>query len=160
MKLSNIILSAILLSLLVFMAVETPTGCAGAAPRSDLPTVRMKIGDRTFTLEVAATPASRERGLMFRNSMPDDHGMIFVFPEEAMRRFWMKNTKIPLDIIYVNAARKIVSIKQMKPFDESGATSDEPAMYAIELNKDMARKIGIKVGDVLDIPEGARETKE
>ena len=160
MKISNLILSVILLGLLVFMAVETPTGCAGAAPKSDLPTVRMKIGDRTFTLEVAATPASRERGLMFRESMPDDHGMIFVFPDEAMRRFWMMNTKIPLDIIYINAARKIVAIKPMKPHDLIGVTSDEPAKYAIELNKDMARKIGVKVGDVLEIPEGARETKE
>lgn len=160
MKTSNLILSAILLGLLVFMVVETPTGCAGAAPRSDLPTVRMQIGDRTFTLEVAATPASRERGLMFRDSMPDDHGMIFVFPDEAMRRFWMMNTKIPLDIIYINAARKIVAIKQMKPHDLIGVTSDEPAKYAIELNKDMARKTGVKVNDVLDIPEGARETKE
>lgn len=160
MRISNVVLGIVLLGLLVFMLHASPTGCQGSTtPQSDLPTTRMKIGKRTFTLEIANTPAARERGLMFRQSMPEDHGMIFVFPDQAVRRFWMRNTRIPLDIIFVNSDQTIVAIEPMKPFDESGTSSRRPAKYAIELNRGMAEKAGVKVGDQLEIPSAARETE-
>ena len=121
-----------------------------------LPTVRMQVGDRTFTLEVADTEATREYGLMRRNSMPADHGMIFVFATERPLAFWMKNTRIPLDIVYVSSAGKVVSVKQMKPYDEKTTPSDGPAQYAIELNKGMAGKAGVKSGMTLQLPEGLK----
>src|SRR2546421_8067051 len=93
--------------------------CAAGCDQSPsgLATVKMSIGKNTYTLEVADTVASQERGLMERDSMPANHGMIFVFPRERMREFWMKNTRFPLDIIFLDAAGHIVSVAQMKPYD-------------------------------------------
>jgi uncharacterized membrane protein (UPF0127 family) len=112
----------------------------------------MPIGHQTFTLEVADTDEKREIGLMSRDSMPASHGMIFVFPREEPRGFWMKDTRIPLDIIYVAADRRVASIHQMNPFDLTRVNSAGPAMYAIELNADTAKKLGVKPGDRLGIP--------
>ena len=84
--------------------------------------------------------------------------MLFVFPDEDYRSFWMRNTLIPLDIVYLDAGGNVVSIKQMKPMDETGVPSDFPAKYAIEMNQGAAAKAGVKVGDVLNIPANARES--
>jgi len=119
--------------------------------------VRMKLGRETFTLEVADTPKKQQLGLMHRKSMPQDRGMLFVFPEEEERSFWMKNTLIPLDIVYLDAGGKVVSVKQMKPLDETSVPSDGPAKYAVELNEGAAKRAGVAAGDVLAIPEEARE---
>lgn len=124
-------------------------------PQPEPGTVRMKLGAETFTLEVASTPRARNLGLMHRTSMPQDRGMLFVFEDEEERSFWMKNTHIPLDIVYINGAGKVVSIKQMKPLDEIGVWSDHPAQYAVELNEGAAKRAGVKVGDVLIIPPDA-----
>jgi len=121
-----------------------------------LPTVQMQLGSKTFTLEVADTRANKEYGLMHRDSMPADHGMIFVFSDETERRFWMRNTRIPLDIIYVSAAGKVVSVKQMKPYDETGVLSDGPAQYAIELNKDAASAAAVTQGMTVQLPPGLK----
>ena len=127
-------------------------------PASNLPTVKMQIGKLNYTLEVAADDVSRTRGLMQRDSMPELHGMIFVFPDEAPRAFWMKNTRIALDIIYVSAAGEVDSIATMQPYVLRDTPSVGPAKYAIELNAGQAAKAGVKVGDVLTIPEAARQT--
>ena len=123
-------------------------------------TVPMRIGTETFHLEVADTDAERRRGLMARESMPADHGMIFVFPEEEEQSFWMKNTLIPLDIIYLDEWGKVVSIKPMKPRDLNGVESDEPAMYAVEVNRGAAARAGVKVGDTLEIPKAIEPARE
>src|SRR6202012_96879 len=104
-----------LLPILILMT--TAIGCEHSP--SGLPVVGVKIGSRTFNLEIASTPSAQETGLMKRDSMPDDHGMIFVFPDEINRNFWMKNTRIPLDIIFLNTGGTIVSIHQMEPYDLS-----------------------------------------
>jgi uncharacterized membrane protein (UPF0127 family) len=122
---------------------------------SSLPTVTMQLGSKTFTLEVAKTIPSRETGLMRRDSMPVDRGMIFVFARAEPLGFYMRNTRIPLDIVYVDADGKVISIKQMKPYDESTTPSDGPAKWAIELNEGVAAQAGIKVGDKLQIPQSA-----
>ena len=123
-------------------------------------TVAVKLGAETFKVEVAATDRARQLGLMHRKSMPQDRGMLFVFPEERELSFWMKNTHIPLDIVYADRNGKVVSIKQMRPLDETSVPSDGPSKYAIEVNRGAAARAGVKVGDVISIPEEAREARD
>ena len=145
------------LSLLGFVA-----GCdsKSAANGNGLATVRMPVGSETFTLEVADTDALRQKGLMRRDSMAKDRGMIFVFPDEAERSFWMKNTRIPLDIIFIDGNGVVVGIKQMKPYDLNPTNSPKPYRWAVELNKGAADEAGVKVGDQLTIPEAAKKVSE
>lgn len=140
---------------LVFVIAFT-TGCADPVPKGGLATTRMKIGNETFTLEIANTAATRRHGLMKRDSMPADHGMIFVFDRPQRLSFWMENTRIPLDILYLDENGQVVSIHQMKPYDRTGVDSARPAKYAIELNVGRAAQVGARVGDVLEIPASAR----
>jgi uncharacterized membrane protein (UPF0127 family) len=147
--------SKILAAAAVLLILLTASGCGERVAESGLRTCRMRIGDRTFTLEIADNSRTRARGLMHRESMPEDWGMIFVFAEDAPRSFYMKNTLIPLDILYVNAAGEVVSIHQMQPLDERSVLSEAPAKWAIELNQGVAARVGVKKGDVLTIPREA-----
>src|SRR5437867_3023203 len=115
--------SFLLIATLVNGCHDSPAG---------LPVVPMKIGSRTFYLEVASSDPAREKGLMERDSLPDDQGMIFVFEKEGVLSFWMKNTRFPLDIIYLDSQGVVVSIKQMLPYKRDLIPSDKPARYAIE----------------------------
>jgi uncharacterized membrane protein (UPF0127 family) len=135
-------------------ATTQPASAASAESR--LPTTRMSIGRESFNLEIAYRPEDQETGLMNRKSMADDHGMIFVFPAERNLTFWMRNTLIPLDIVYLDRGGRVVSVKHRKPLDESSVPSDGPAMYAIELNAGAAARAGVKAGDVLKVPDDLR----
>ena len=139
---------AALLTALLLLA-----GCENK-PTSGLPTVSMQLGNKSFTLEVADRTDSRTFGLMRRDSMPADHGMIFVFGEEEPRGFWMKNCRIPLDIVFIDHAGKVVSVKQMKAYDLNTTPSDGPAQYAIELNLGAASAAGVTPGMTLTLPPG------
>ena len=151
------------LSAVLSLALLTAgSGCrnGSASGTATLPTVPMQIGSKTFTLEIANDAGEREKGLMRRDSMPAGHGMIFVFPGEQRLGFYMKNTRIPLDILFLNANGDVVSIKQMRPYDVNTTYADAPAKYAIELNHGQAAAAGVKVGDHLTIPEAAREPEQ
>jgi uncharacterized membrane protein (UPF0127 family) len=139
---------------LLFALVALLAGCGNSTtqPQSNLATMTMQIGRQTFTLEIADAEPTRETGLMNRDSMPANHGMLFVFEDEIPREFWMKNTRIPLDILFIDGQGKVVASKSMKPYDLNTTTSDAPAKYAIELNKGAAESSGISVGDQLTIP--------
>jgi len=117
------------------------------------PTVELK-GHR-FAVEVAADDAARARGLMFRDSMADDHGMLFVFDRSYVQTFWMKNTRIPLDILYFDANYKLVSVQERVPPCRSDPCaqypSTGPAQYVLELNAGMTQKLGAKAGDTLSV---------
>lgn len=147
--------------LLLFGTMLAPTACKRSPPQPagpinrGLPTTQMQIGNEQFTIEIANSAATREIGLMNRQSMPADHGMIFVFPSEGFLGFWMKNTYVPLDIIYVNEDARVVSIRAMKPLDLTSVPSGMPAKYAIELNQGAAARAGVKVGDRLVLPSEA-----
>lgn len=128
-----------------------PGGCEKPY-RTVLPTIQLQMGGKSYTLEVADTDANRATGLMRRDFMPDDHGMIFVFNREQNLAFWMKNTRIPLDIVYLDQVGTIVSIKSMKPHDIDSTPADAPAQYAIELNKGQADAAGLKTGMKVNLP--------
>jgi uncharacterized membrane protein (UPF0127 family) len=135
--------------LALLMGCEHPP----ATTQGNLPIVSIKIGSKSYNLEVAADEYSRMRGLMERDSMPADHGMIFVFDDEQERGFWMHNTRIPLDILFLDSSGNVVSIHTMKPYDENTTYSDKKAAkYAIELNAGAVGDNGAKIGDKLLIP--------
>jgi uncharacterized membrane protein (UPF0127 family)/Skp family chaperone for outer membrane proteins len=123
-----------------------------APPLPTLPTTSMRIGSKIFTLEIAADDASREHGLMERNTIAPDHGMIFVFPLAEEQQFWMHHTRFPLDIIYADNHARVVSISAMKAYDETGIDSNGPSKYAIELPAGQAAETGVKPGDQLTFP--------
>ncbi len=109
----------------------------------------MMVGDREITVEVAATPETRSRGLMYRSSMPADAGMLFVYDDEAQRCFWMRNTLIPLSLAYVDASGEIRQILDMQPLTETTHCSKEGAQYALEMNQGWFERHGISPGDTL-----------
>jgi uncharacterized protein len=116
-------------------------------------TTAMTLKGKAFTMEVAVGDAQTERGLMYRDSMPDDHGMLFVMPYVDTWAFWMHNTRIPLDIIFIDRAGKVLEIHNRAALDDTGRGPTSPAQYVIELNLGAAQKIGLARGDIVEIPK-------
>jgi uncharacterized protein len=102
----------------------------------------------TFQVEVADTPAKRELGLQYRRDLPADRGMIFLFPTESEHAFWMKNTPIPLDMIFISKDRKIVGIvEQSVPFSTDSRSVPAASQFVLEINGGLSKRHGIKIGD-------------
>jgi len=120
---------------------------------ADGPYVELK--NKRFTVELAETQEKQALGLMFRDSMPDDHGMLFLFPGESRRSFWMKNTKIPLDIFYFDEDLRLVSVSENTPPCRSrrcpSYPSTGPAKYVLELNAGKAAELAVKPGDEMEV---------
>ena len=112
-------------------------------------TISTKQGrDVTFRVEVADTPAKREMGLQYRRELAADRGMIFIFPVESQQSFWMKNTPIPLDMIFINRDRKIVGIvEQTVPFTLDPRSVGAPSQFVLEIKGGLAKSHGIQAGD-------------
>ena len=138
-------------------------GCAPTEPNEldQLGTVDVSMGGRPVRLWIADESAEQQRGLMFVTSdqmtaLPDgaERGMIFVFDAEQELSFWMKNTIIPLDIAYVATDGTIVKTYTMTPLDDRAGQyrSGEPARFAIEVNAGLFQQLGVKAGDVIEIP--------
>ena len=106
----------------------------------------LKIGAQTIKAEIVATPADRQRGLMFRESMPANQGMLFVFDETAGHCFWMRNTPLPLSIGFFDDKGVLINVLDMKPFDESSHCPTKPARYALEMNRGWFAKQRVKAG--------------
>jgi uncharacterized membrane protein (UPF0127 family) len=103
-----------------------------------------------FDIEFAENDYERETGLMYRTSMNDTEAMLFIFPESLPRSFYMKNTYVPLDIIYLDENKKIVGFqKDAKPLNESGLPSEVPAMYVLEIKAGLADKWSLEIGDII-----------
>lgn len=116
------------------------------------PTYAVKIAGHVLHVEIANTPAQRQRGLMFRKSMPEDHGMLFIFPSDQLLSFWMKNTYIPLDIAYIAQDGTIEEIHHMTPLSLNPIQSDHYVRYALEVNGGAFKAMGIVVGDKAVFP--------
>ena len=132
----------------LFILVGAMSACGAKGPAVEL------HGQR-FTVEIADTEAAREHGLMDRTQMDANHGMLFVFDDDAPRAFWMKNTKIPLDMLFFDADKHLVSVQHdVQPCiaDPCPAySSGAPARYVLELNAGQSRAIGLSPGDEMTI---------
>ena len=102
-------------------------------------------------IEIADDEYQRQTGLMYRHSMKNHQAMLFIFKDERPRSFYMKNTEIPLDIIYLNKNKQIVSIqKNAKPYDETSLPSQKAAQYVLEVNAGLSDKWNLKTGDLIE----------
>ena len=135
----------------VASALLSTAACdSGSGPRVVLDGADGKI---PVEVELALTPQDQARGLMYRESMPENHGMLFVFAEDRNRSFWMKNTPLPLDIIYIGADARIVSIAEnTTPYSTRAIPSRAPARYVLEVNGGFCKRRGVEVGSEVGLP--------
>lgn len=143
--------------LLVFFAVVLFFALPALAQLQTFQTSTLTIGsatgDHKFTVELATTPAQQEQGLMYRRSMAPDAGMLFDFGRPQPTTFWMKNTYIPLDMLFVGADGRIVNIHERAvPLSEAMIPSQGRVRAVIELNGGTASRLGIRPGDRVTYP--------
>ncbi len=132
-------------------AAETGTGAATSPESSQaVELVPLRVGGIEIQVEIADDADERQRGLMYRESLDENQGMLFVYPEQRTLGFWMKNTLIPLDIAYIDREGRIVDIQQMEPQTTETHNSAAPAMYALEMNQGWFEANGIRVGDLIE----------
>jgi uncharacterized membrane protein (UPF0127 family) len=133
-------------------------GGSGAPPTGSAPKsfparviIHGKSGALVFDVELALDPESQERGLMFRKEVPPETGMLFVFPAESLHVFWMKNTLVPLDMLFLSRSRKIVAIiENAEPQTLSPRDPHLPAQYVLEIAGGTSFARGIKTGDAVE----------
>ena len=126
-------------------ALSSPLSC-----RPDPRVVVLTKGGKEVALrvEIADTPAKRELGLQYRRELGDDQGMLFLFPIEGRQSFWMKNTPLPLDIIFIGSDLKIVGIiHQAVPFSTNSLSVSASSQFVLEIKGGLSRRSGIDVGD-------------
>ena len=111
--------------------------------------VRLNAGIHNINAELASTPQQREIGLMFRNAMPANDGMLFVFEQPGQQCFWMRNTLIPLSVAFIGDDGSVVNIDDMKPQTLDSHCSAKPVRFALEMNEGWFAKRGIKAGSRL-----------
>jgi hypothetical protein len=144
--------SVILLLLLTFLS-----GCKSqVGAGEDL--VTLTIGGKEIYVEVVETYEKRQQGLMFRDKLEEDHGMLFVFPDEAHLSFWMKDTKIPLSIAFIKADGWIAQIESMEPNSLKTHNSETRVRYALEMNDGWFKENNIRVGDKIKIPSSLEQS--
>ncbi len=150
----------------VWLLASLVSACGGSGPASitsetpsasPAPTVRLTFTttdgeDVELLVEIADAPDERARGLMLRESMPEDHGMLFVFEAETKAGFWMKDTLIPLSIAFISATGIVVDILDMEPLSEQLRYSAQPYAYAVEANRGWFQRNRIEAGDRAGVP--------
>lgn len=131
---------------------------SGCTPATEHPTVEIEFvapegqSIRSFEVEVVSTPLTRAKGLMYRREVGDGKGMLFVFPGEKVQSFWMKNTLIPLDMVFVSKDMKVVGIlENVPPLTEDPRFVDAPSLYVLEFAGGTMRKVGVSTGAKLVI---------
>jgi uncharacterized protein len=127
--------------------------------RAAEPEIELNAGLYVIRAEVVDAPETRARGLMYRNSMPANHGMLFVFPDVERQCFWMKNTLIPLSIAFLDDHGAIVNIADMQPQTEDNHCSERPARYALEMNQGWFAAKNIRPGFKISGVEKARQLR-
>ena len=105
-----------------------------------------------FKVELAKTPYEHMQGLMHRQSLPMDQGMLFIFNDEAIRSFWMKNTLIPLDMLFIASSGEVVGIiHEAEPLTLDSRSVNEKSRYVLEINGGLCQKLGLKRGAMVDL---------
>lgn len=138
-------LCVILLALLLSLSI------AACSQSNDQLKIITQTGPVAFSVELVDTPELRSKGLMFRQDLPENTGMIFDFLEEREVSFWMKNTFIPLDLIFIDATGRIVNIHEnARPHDETGIPSGQPVQFVFEIGGGQSDLLGIQVGDQIE----------
>ncbi len=132
-------LSALLLASFVCPAVAQE-------PQTNLPRAQLSVGMHLIDAQVAQTPGQREVGLMFREQMPQNEGMLFVFEQPSQQCFWMRNTLIPLTAAFIADDGTLVNLEDMKPKTLDSHCSTKPVRYVLEMNQGWFSRKGIKAG--------------
>ena len=114
-------------------------------------TITIRVGNAALVVEVARTPEARQLGLIYRQRLPEDMGMLFVFDTVGIYPFWMKNTHIPLSIAFITADGRIVDIQDMEPLSLTLHFPSQPIRFALEVNRSWFTRHGVKVGDTVRI---------
>lgn len=117
-----------------------------AIAQTAMPQMELTIHKHVLTAEVASNDADRMQGLMHRRMLPENRGMLFVFPNIAHHGMWMMNTYVPLSVAFINEAGAIINIEDMQPHTRDSHSATAPARYALEMNLGWFRKRGIKPG--------------
>ena len=132
------------------LSIYGPPVASGGEPiRSMIP---LFIDGKKIMAEVARTEGEKEKGLMFREVLPEDEGMLFIYEDEGFLSFWMKNTRIALSIAFIDSRGRIIDIQDMEPFSLASHTSRLPAKFALEMNRGWFQRNGIRMGNVVKIP--------
>jgi uncharacterized membrane protein (UPF0127 family) len=121
------------------------------SPNPALEAVRIKVGKASVLAEMARTEAQRERGLMFRASLADGKGMLFVFDRDDRLAFWMKNTKIPLSLAYIASDGTIRQIADLEPLSLASVQAERSVRYALEVPRGWFDRAGVAVGDKVEL---------
>ena len=134
------------------LATAGPIGSAWALdPGSVL--IDTPGGQHRFTIELADTPGERARGLMYRRNMRPDHGMLFDFQVEQPVAFWMKNTPLPLDMLFIDGKGTVLQIAaDTEPYSETPIPSQQPIRAVLEVNAGVAKRLGIAPGAIVHHP--------
>ena len=133
----------------LFLALVCSTAPAQPGPQMNLPRVELTAGMHRIDAQVAASDAARQTGLMFRQDMPAQEGMLFVFEQPATQCFWMRNTLLPLTAAFVADDGTIVNLADMKPQTDDSHCSAKPVRYVLEMNQGWFAKRGIQAGSKL-----------
>ncbi|MFQ3621704.1 MAG: DUF192 domain-containing protein [Spirochaetales bacterium] len=115
-------------------------------------TVSLTLGKELFQVELAVTPETRSKGLMYRRDLPPHRGMLFIFEEDQKPSFWMKNTYIPLSIAFISKDGVIKEIFDMMPESLRPVQSTYEVRFALEVSQGAFQRAGVKVGDRIDLP--------
>ena len=131
----------------LFCGLLSPSALfAQQAPQPALPTTQLTAGIHVITAEVASTPQSRMIGLMMRERLAPNHGMVFVFEDKSQHCFWMRNTLIPLSIAFIDDDGTIISVADMAPKSDASTCPQRPVRYALEMDQGWFAKRGLTAG--------------
>jgi len=134
------------LFIFIILYVALFTSC-----RNEISSTVLSINGRPLTVEIARSDKQRQQGLMYRDNLDWNNGMLFIFENDKVLSFWMKDTKIPLSIAFIDKYGKVTDIFDMKPYSLEAVTSTEKCRYAIEVNKGFFEESGLAVGDTVDL---------